>query len=75
MDTQTNWKGNRLYYGTRSTGFSVQADDRFPGMWRVRTPNGWQSDMVNRTRAKDVAEAMLNTSFRRQRAAEAPRTS
>ena len=27
----------------------------YPGMWRIRTPDGQLSDMVNRTRAKDAA--------------------
>jgi hypothetical protein len=53
------WKGDRLYVGTRSSGYSIVPDKRYPQMWRVRHPNGSLSDMINRTRAKDAAMAML----------------
>ena len=36
----------------------VVADERYPGMYRVRTPDGALSDMVNLTRAKDAALAL-----------------
>lgn len=46
------WK---LYDGRRKLELEVVEDDRFPGMWRIRAPNGELSDMVNLTRAKDAA--------------------
>jgi hypothetical protein len=33
----------------------IVPDKTFPGMWRVVRPDGSLSDMVNKTRAKDVA--------------------
>jgi hypothetical protein len=33
----------------------IVPDKTYPGMWRVLRPDGSLSDMVNRTRAKDVA--------------------
>ena len=33
----------------------VVPDKTYPGMWRVLRPDGSLSDMVNKTRAKDVA--------------------
>ena len=50
------WKGDRLYLGRRFSGFSVVSDAKYPGvMWRVRSPDGTLSGMVNKTRAKDAA--------------------
>ena len=41
------------------------ADKTYPGMWRVVGPSGTLSDIVNETRAKDVAwslaESMVST--------------
>jgi hypothetical protein len=37
------------------SGVSVVPDDTYPGMWRVRHPDGSLSDMVNRARAWDAA--------------------
>jgi hypothetical protein len=53
------WRGDRLYLGTRYSGYSVVPDQRYPTMWRVRSPDGSLSDMVNRTRAKDAARLYL----------------
>ena len=33
----------------------IVPDKTYPGMWRVLRPDGSLSDMVNKTRAKDVA--------------------
>jgi hypothetical protein len=68
-----SWKGDRLYLGTRQSGYSVVQDVHYSSMWRVRRPDGRLSDMVNRTRAKDAALAMLDRDLRRREtAAEAP---
>lgn len=58
------WKGDRLYNGTRLSGYSVVQDVAYPTMWRVRMPGGALSDMVNRTRAKDAAMSMLDRDMR-----------
>ena len=63
------WKGEQLYLRTRSSGYSIVPDERYPQMWRIRRPNGSLSDMLNRTRAKDAAMALLDKDLR---AAETP---
>jgi len=50
------WKGTRLFYG-RQCVRQIVADEKWPGMWRVRHSDGRLSDMVNLTRAKDAAAA------------------
>jgi len=37
---------------------AVEPDSEWPGMWRVRLPDGDLSDMANRTRAKDAAQLL-----------------
>jgi hypothetical protein len=37
----------------------VVPDATYPGMWRIRTPDGALSDMVNRARARDAAKSIL----------------
>ena len=63
---------NRLRFCWRATGEGlalhlgrgtqrlalVIADGRYPGMYRVRMPDGSLSDMVNLTRAKDAGLAL-----------------
>ena len=51
------WDGERLYIGNRSTGFTIVRDERYPQMWRVRSPDGSLTDKANRSRAKDAAIA------------------
>jgi len=58
------WKDDRLYDGTRLSGYSIVPDEKYPSMWRVRSPDGTLSDMVNRTRAKDAALLMLDRDLR-----------
>jgi hypothetical protein len=36
----------------------VIPDNRWPGMWRIRTPDGQLSDMTNLSRARDAAFVM-----------------
>jgi hypothetical protein len=36
----------------------VVPDEKYPGMWRVRSPEGRLSDMANLTWAKDAAASM-----------------
>jgi hypothetical protein len=51
------WRGDWVCLGKRRLK-QIVADERWPGMWRVRLPDGTLSDMVNRTRAKDAAQAL-----------------
>jgi hypothetical protein len=44
-----------LYYGQSAVPLAWAVPDVAPDMWRVHTPDGWLSDMVNLTRAKDAA--------------------
>jgi hypothetical protein len=49
----------RLHYGSAKHPVAeVIPDKAWPGMWRVRTPDGWLSDMANLSRAKDAAMAI-----------------
>lgn len=61
-DTKTSrmtWREHRLCYLGRLSGYSIVQDEKYPTMWRVRSPDGSLSDMANRTRAKDAAMARL----------------
>ena len=56
------WRGDRLALksGRRaSPAVEIVPDDSYPGMWRVRTPDGSLSDMVNRARARDATRSIL----------------
>ena len=49
---------HRLHYGRkRRPLIEVVPDTPWPGMWRLRTPDGTLSDLVNLARAKDAAMA------------------
>jgi hypothetical protein len=73
------WHGDRLLLcaGWRLLA-AVEPDSEWPGMWRVRLPDGDLSDMANRTRAKDAAQllalATLNSAEGRQHDTSAPRS-
>jgi hypothetical protein len=48
-----------LYYGNaRNPLAEIVPDSHWPGMWRVRWPDGAVSDMTNVSRAKDAAVAI-----------------
>lgn len=51
------WKNTSLFYGTKCVG-EIVPDEKWPGMWRIRHPNGTLSDMANLSRAKDAAMAL-----------------
>ena len=73
------WHGDRLLLRAgRRLLSAVQPDPEWPGMWRVRLPDGDLSDMANRTRAKDAAQllalATLNSAEGRQHDTSAPRS-
>jgi hypothetical protein len=66
------WDGNQLRLFSRSGRVvaSIEADQAWHGMWRVRLSNGHLTDMVNLSRAKDAAAShALATLNRRQEAA------
>ena len=44
----------RLHLGRRSTGITLIPEATYPGMWRVRWPDGQVSPMANRTRCKEA---------------------
>jgi hypothetical protein len=46
-----------LNIGNRNTDLTVRPDENWSGMWRIHTPDGCVSDMINLTRAKDAALA------------------
>jgi hypothetical protein len=48
-----SWDGDVLRHGRRKVG-SIERD-AVSGMWRVRLPSGRLTDVVNLTRAKDLA--------------------
>lgn len=43
----------QLRIGTRLTGFTVEPDGKWSGMWRIHTPRGNVSDMYNLSWARD----------------------
>jgi hypothetical protein len=65
------WYGDRLLLRAgRRLLSAIEPDAEWPGMWRVRLPDGRLSDMANRTWAKDAARALalatLNSADARQ---------
>ena len=57
-----HWEGNNLMHGRRCMPIEVLPDNQWPGMYRVHY-QGKISDMVNLTRAKDAAAAMVSASL------------
>jgi hypothetical protein len=61
-NSDLTWRGERLVLragGRAGPAVEVVPDDTYPGMWRIRTPDGSLSDMLNRTRARDAARSIL----------------
>jgi hypothetical protein len=52
------WRGDRLFVRGRLVA-KIVPDQQWPGMWRVQLPNGYLSDIVNRSRAKDAALTLV----------------
>jgi hypothetical protein len=49
-----------LHYGSAQSPLAtVVPDNRWPGMWRIAWPDGRITDMVNLSRAKDAAGAIV----------------
>lgn len=57
LHRDAQWRGDNLMLYRRKIA-SVVPDRHWPGMWRVLLPNGYLSDMANRTRAKDAARSV-----------------
>jgi hypothetical protein len=57
-----HWDGDKLMQGKRPMLIEVLPDDQWPGVYRVHY-QGKISDMVNLTRAKDAAVAMVAASL------------
>ena len=51
------WKGDRLVGGNQHV--YLVADSKWPGMWRVKLPDGTLTDMANHTWARDAAKPIL----------------
>jgi hypothetical protein len=61
-NTALTWEGDRLLVrggDDQSPVAEVVPDDKWPGMFRVRRPDGSLTDMVNHTRARDAAKSIL----------------
>jgi hypothetical protein len=61
---ELEWMGDRLVVrggGRHSPVATIIPDGQWPGMWRVKRPDGTVSDMVNRARARDAARSILLT--------------
>lgn len=57
-----------LHYGNAKTPLvTVKPDSKYPAMWRIHTPDGTMSDMVNLSRAKDAAASVYTTGLNSQR--------
>jgi hypothetical protein len=62
------WRGDRLQLkgcGRASRAVEIMPDGIYPGMWRIKMPDGSLSDMLNRTRARDAARSILLGILRR----------
>jgi hypothetical protein len=56
------WRGDQLALkGTARTSPIVKLiqDANYSGMWRIKTPDGAVSDLVNRARAREAARSTL----------------
>jgi hypothetical protein len=53
------WDGLRLRLGAGRLLATVEDDAKWAGMYRVRLPGGYLTDMVNLTRAKDAAISLV----------------
>jgi len=68
-----NWRHDGDAWAVRYRSrvlLQVVPDETYPGMWRIQHPDGWLSDMVNLSRAKDaaigLAVGILNADKRRR---------
>ena len=54
------WDGRQLrLFSSRGVLLAtIEPDQNWPGMWRVRLPGGYLTDMVNLLRAMDAAASL-----------------
>ena len=66
---ELEWKGTRLIVqggGRNAPSAEIVPDGQWPDMWRVKRPDGSVTDMVNLSRARDAAKAILLTALNSQ---------
>ncbi len=61
------WDSDQLRLVTGRLLATVERDSKWPSMWRVRLPDGYLTDMVNKTRAKDAAIVLALNRLNAQR--------
>jgi hypothetical protein len=65
------WEGCRLRLRSGRLLATVERDAQWPGLFRVRFPDGHVTDMVNISRAKDAALALALAGLNAARARRA----
>ena len=65
------WDGKQLRPLSNRRGVlaTIEPDETWPGMWRVRLPDGYLTDIVNLSRAKDAAASLALGVLNRHREA------
>ncbi len=61
-----HWDGSGLRLRSGRVLASIGPGATWPGLWRVRMPDGSLTDMVNLTRAKDAAVSLALTALNAQ---------
>jgi hypothetical protein len=56
------WRGDALCHRGREQA-RIVPDQTYPGMWRVQMPDRPLTDMLNKTRARDDARALVLARF------------
>ena len=59
------WDGDHLRLISGRLLATIERDQMWQSMWRVRLPDGHVTDMVNLTRAKDAATTLALASLNR----------
>src|SRR5262249_46106353 len=57
--------GHAIHQGGKALA-TVEPDAQYAGMWRIRMPDGWVSDLANLTRAREAAIASVLFVLNRQ---------
>jgi hypothetical protein len=66
--TDLIWEGNelRLFSSRGRVQASIQPDETWSGLWRVRLPHGYLTDVVNLSRATDAAASLALAALNRR---------
>ena len=69
--TDLIWEGNelRLFSSRGRVLASIELDETWAGLWHVRLPDGYLTDMENLSRAKDAAASLTLTALNRHQEA------